>query len=215
MEDLKLVHEDSYFLVFDKPSGLLSVPGRRPEHKDSLISRAQQYWPEALTVHRLDMDTSGLIIVALGKESQRALSQCFMDRKVSKAYEAICFGNPEDDRGAVDFPLIADWPNRPKQMVDWEHGKNALTYWEIMERKEQWFRVALTPITGRSHQLRVHMKELGFPILGDNLYAPANVLVMAKRLCLHAKELRFEHPFTGLPCVFSCKPEFDEAILAE
>ncbi|MFT3998165.1 MAG: pseudouridine synthase [Asticcacaulis sp.] len=191
------IFADEAVLVFDKPAGLLSVPGRLPENKDSLALRAQAVWPDALTVHRLDMATSGLIVMARGAEAHRALSIAFAERRVAKRYVAVVAGQVQAESGEVDLPLIADWPNRPRQMVDHDIGKPSLTRYGVIARGEGWTRVALEPVTGRSHQLRVHMMALGHPIWGDEFYAPEPVKGLSSRLLLHAEYLAFPHPLTG------------------
>ncbi|WOX04329.1 pseudouridine synthase [Microbulbifer pacificus] len=203
---LDVVYSDAFLLVLDKPSGLLTVPGRDPAHKDCLASRAQAEYPDALIVHRLDMDTSGLVAMARGAEVHRQLSALFQNRQVEKSYLARVWGEPQGDSGEVDLPLICDWPNRPKQMVDFEHGKPSLTRWQKLDSDGQSSLLQLTPVTGRSHQLRVHMQALGHPILGDPFYAHAEALAAAPRLLLHAQELGFEHPVLGKSMCFLCNP---------
>ncbi len=186
-------------VVAHKPSGLLSVPGKALEHRDSLISRVNTVYPTATVVHRLDMATSGILVLALNKDSHRHISKQFELRLTQKRYFARVHGHIEEDSGEVDLPLICDWPNRPKQMVDFERGKKAITRFEVIERAtddaaRHYTLVALYPITGRSHQLRVHMLALGHPILGDRLYAHDDALSMAPRLQLHAESLSLTHP---------------------
>ncbi len=193
------IYSDDQLVVFSKPSGLLSVPGTRPGRQDSLVSRAQTLFPTARIVHRLDMDTSGLIVMALNAEAHRNLSMQFEARNIGKLYHALVAGHPKETKGVVELPLFVDWPNRPKQMVDFENGKPAKTEYEVVEtyQREDGFksaRVALHPITGRSHQLRVHMLEIGHVILGDVFYATDQALSASPRLCLHASELSFDHP---------------------
>ncbi|WOI37013.1 pseudouridine synthase [Alteromonas sp. CI.11.F.A3] len=220
---LTILYQDDDILVANKPSGLLSVPGKAQEHKDSLISRVNTVFPTATVVHRLDMATSGIMVMALNKESHRHISKQFELRKTKKRYFARVFGHVKSNKGEVNLPLICDWPNRPKQMVDYERGKKALTHYEVVDVTPRASRitinsatsantppdispgfsttseqsetlVALYPVTGRSHQLRVHMLELGYPILGDRLYAHPQALGMAERLQLHAESLSFAHP---------------------
>jgi tRNA pseudouridine32 synthase / 23S rRNA pseudouridine746 synthase len=193
---VELVHVDAHCIVAVKPSGLLSVPGRGPEHADCLSARLRQRYPDALIVHRLDMSTSGLIVLARGIDAQRRLSRSFAERAVGKRYVAIVDGTMCADAGAIDLPLLADWPNRPRQKVDPEHGKPALTRYRVESRDaaRATTRVELQPVTGRSHQLRLHMLAIGHPILGDALYAPAAVRERAGRLLLHAAALSFPHP---------------------
>lgn len=180
--------------MLNKQSGLLSVPGKAEEHRDCLETRVQERYPRALQVHRLDRGTSGIFVMALTREAQSFLQRGFQRRLTEKHYVAEVFGVIEDDEGSIDLPLMTDWPNRPMQKVDFESGKPALTHWEVLDRDERTTRVSLRPVTGRSHQLRVHMLELGYPILGDDFYAPDEALAMSDRLCLHAESLSLPHP---------------------
>lgn len=193
---LSVLHEDAHVLLVDKPSGLLSVPGKGPELADCLLSRVQVAFPDALLVHRLDRDTSGVMIFALTPHAQRHLGLQFEKRMTKKTYVARVWGVPSDKTGTVDLPLIVDWPNRPRQMVCHETGKPAQTDWRVIKAEGDTARVRLHPRTGRSHQLRVHMLALGHPILGDPFYAegPARGY---PRLMLHSEELRFNHPQGG------------------
>ncbi|PLA75598.1 RNA pseudouridine synthase [Hydrogenovibrio sp. SC-1] len=191
-----IVYEDQDLLIINKPSGLLSVPGRTAPPDWNLLSQVQNYAPDALIVHRLDMDTSGLMVLARNRQSHRALSRQFQDRLTVKRYQAICFGKPSQLHGKVQLPMRCDWENRPSQIIDCRQGKSATTYWQVTQSLPNAFEVILTPITGRSHQLRLHMKMLGHPILGDNLYAPQQALQAANRLLLHAQELHIFHPST-------------------
>ncbi|MEP1448300.1 MAG: RluA family pseudouridine synthase [Paraglaciecola sp.] len=191
---LQIIAQDDDILVLNKPSGLLSVPGKAKEHADSLQTRVQRVFPCATVVHRLDMATSGLMIMALNKPAHRHISKQFELRETSKTYQAIVFGKVQQDAGEINLPLICDWPNRPKQMVDHERGKKALTRWQVLERNNHSTRMELTPVTGRSHQLRVHMLSMQHPIIGDRLYAHEEALSMASRLNLHAMRLSFRHP---------------------
>ena len=207
---VKLLYQDADILLVDKPSGLLSVPGRHPKNKDCLISRIQQDFPEARIVHRLDMDTSGIMVLALNTESHRHLSKQFEQRKTQKTYTAIVFGLIEDDNGSIELPIITDWPNRPLQKIDFKDGKHALTHYEVLKRdvRLEQTRLLLTPITGRSHQLRIHLAEINHPILGCSFYAHKEALSQANRLLLHATTLELNHPVTGelikqnCPCPF-------------
>ena len=199
---LDILYQDDDMVVAHKPSGLLSVPGKALEHRDSLISRVNLVYPTATVVHRLDMATSGILVLALNKDSHRHISKQFELRQTKKRYFACVHGHVEQDSGEVNLPLICDWPNRPKQMVDFERGKKAVTRFDVVERTQDekgqpYSLVALYPITGRSHQLRVHMLALGHPILGDRLYAHEEALSMAPRLQLHAESLSFSHPTRG------------------
>ena len=189
---LQLVHEDETLLVLDKPAGLLSVPGRT--EPDCLEARAQERFPGALTVHRLDMATSGLLVMARSKEALAHLGKQFEKRQTEKRYIAVVQGLPEADSGTVDAPLRCDWPNRPLQMICQEHGRSAVTHWEVLERTGDRTRLALTPVTGRSHQLRVHLASIGHPILGDEWYGDGG---SAPRLLLHAEALKLRHPVGG------------------
>jgi len=209
-EDFSLIHVDQALIVANKPTRLLSVPGRGPDKQDCLVSRLQTEFPDALTVHRLDYDTSGLIVLARGKQMHRALSILFQDRRVEKRYLAVIEGKPETDSGEVDLPLIVDWPNRPLHKVDFELGKPALTRYRILsfDATLNCTRVALTPETGRTHQLRVHMQSISHPILGDPLYATDVARSKASRLLLHAEYLAFTHPATGEPLSFECPAPF-------
>lgn len=184
-------------LVINKPSGLLTVPGKDPKHADSAISRINRVYPMAKIVHRLDMATSGVLCLAMHKEAHRFLSIQFQDRLTKKRYVARVHGKLEQPTGSVDLPLICDWPNRPKQKVCYESGKPSLTHFEVIQHEAHATRVSLTPITGRSHQLRVHMQSLGHVILGDRLYAQGDALTAAPRLQLHAQMLQISHPISG------------------
>lgn len=201
-----LLHIDEALLVVDKPAGLLAVPGRGPEGADSLVVRVQQRYPEARTVHRLDMSTSGLMLLARGIEAQRRLGWAFEKRTVHKRYEAVVEGLLADDSGRISAPLAADWPRRPRQKVDTEHGKPSLTHWQVLQRDEpnRRTRLRLEPVTGRTHQLRVHLMSIGHAIVGDDLYGTGADTGAAPgaRLLLHACELRFDHPAGGGTCHF-------------
>jgi len=201
-DGLRVLHVDAHLLAFDKPSGLLSVPGRGADKSDCVAARALAQWPDARVVHRLDQPTSGVIVFARGLEMQRVLSDAFAQRRVGKRYVAIVDGWPGDDAGVIELPLIADWPNRPRQRVDVVGGKPALTRWSVLSREiaadgTRCARLALSPETGRSHQLRVHLQAIGHPILGDALYADDAVQIRAPRLLLHAEALSLAHPATG------------------
>ena len=205
MAALEVVFVDDHLLVLNKPSGLLSVPGRGEDKQDCLIARAQAQWPEALTVHRLDMSTSGLMVIAKGPDMQRNLSQAFAQREVHKIYEAIVAGELRatetgnaDAWSDIHMPLLIDWPNRPKSKVDWEHGKPSHTQWRVKHSNlTNATRVELQPITGRTHQLRLHMMAMGHPILGDALYASPEIQAQSPRLLLHARVLQLKHPVTA------------------
>lgn len=206
---LHILYQDAHIMVVNKPSGLLSVPGRLDEHKDSVMTRIQRDFPQAESVHRLDMATSGVMVVALTKAAERELKRQFREREPAKTYVACIWGHPEKEGGVVDLPLICDWPNRPKQMVCFENGKAAQTEYQVLEyRADNSARVSLKPITGRSHQLRVHMLALGHPILGDNFYAHPDARAMAPRLLLHAESLTITHPAFGNAMTFRQPADF-------
>lgn len=197
--NVTLLHADDACIVVDKPSGLLSVPGRGADLQDCLATRVQARFGDALVVHRLDMATSGLMLFARGIEAQRRLSRAFAQREVHKRYVAVVHGRVGPAAGEIDLPLIADWPNRPLQKVDLAHGKASLTRWRAVDVQADRTRLELEPVTGRAHQLRVHLLAIGHPILGDALYAPPEALARADRLLLHAAQLRFVHPANGAP----------------
>lgn len=206
---MHILYQDEHIIVVNKPSGLLSVPGRAPENKDSLMTRIQADFPAAESVHRLDMATSGVIVVALNKAAERELKRQFREREPKKSYIARVWGHLAQDEGLVDLPLICDWPNRPKQKVCYETGKSAQTEYEVVEfAEDNTARVVLKPITGRSHQLRVHMLALGHPILGDRFYAPPQALALAPRLLLHAEMLTITHPEYGNSMTFKVPADF-------
>ena len=209
------VHEDDHLLAFDKPAGLLCVPGRGEDKQDCLSARALLQWPDALIVHRLDMGTSGLVVMARGIEMQRALSAAFAERRVHKRYEAVVDGTlPQlDEWSVIDAPLMADWPRRPLQKID-PAGKPSVTRWKAISAwsgepaSSAATHVLLEPLTGRSHQLRVHLLSIGHPILGDALYGDAALQAHAPRLLLHASELGFVHPVTMEELRFRRTPDF-------
>ncbi|MEQ9860835.1 bifunctional tRNA pseudouridine(32) synthase/23S rRNA pseudouridine(746) synthase RluA [Pectobacterium cacticida] len=206
---LHILYQDRHIMVVNKPSGLLSVPGRAPEHRDSVMSRIQADYPTAESVHRLDMATSGVMVVALTKAAERELKRQFREREPKKSYLARVWGHMAQDDGIIDLPLICDWPNRPKQKVCFETGKSAQTAYQVLSRDEDGTtRVKLMPITGRSHQLRVHLLALGHPILGDGFYAHSDAKAMAPRLLLHAQELAITHPAFNTSMHFRCEAEF-------
>ena len=204
---LQVLHEDKAIIVVDKPAGLLTVPGKLENRQDCLITRLQAAHWDALTVHRLDCDTSGVIIFARTKQAQGFLGQEFEQRRAQKTYIARLKGRLEPDSGTVDLPLGSDWDYRPRQKVDHDHGRPAVTDWQVIDRTETETRVRLTPHTGRSHQLRVHMLALGHPILGDQIYAP-DTLASHKRLMLHAESLSLHHPATGKRVTFTAPVPF-------
>ncbi len=195
-DPLDVLHDDAEMLVVSKPSGLLSVPGKGEHLSDCLIARVQAVWPHALLVHRLDRDTSGVMVFGLTPHAQRFLSKQFELRAAKKTYVARVWGRLTPKTGRVDLPLIVDWPNRPRQHVDHENGKSAVTDWRVLRDSATETRVRLMPQTGRSHQLRVHMLALGHPILGDPFYATGEARDF-ERLMLHSEELRIKHPDSG------------------
>jgi tRNA pseudouridine32 synthase/23S rRNA pseudouridine746 synthase len=200
----ELIYSDEYLLVVDKPAGLLAVPGRGEDKQDCLSTRIQQHYPDALIVHRLDMATSGLIVFARGIAMQRRLSALFSERIVTKRYVAVVAGKLEPETGEVNLPVGADWPNRPRQKVDMAEGKPSLTHYRVLSHHADSTRVELEPVTGRTHQLRVHMNAIGHPIVGDNLYDGT----AAGRLMLHACRLTLPHPQHNTPLVFECPAAF-------
>ncbi len=204
---LAVIHADHEILLVDKPAGLLSVPGKGAHLADCLLTRVQAAYPQALLVHRLDRDTSGIMVFALTPQAQRHLGLQFERRHVKKAYVARVWGRLEPKTGTVDLPLIVDWPNRPLQKVDFETGRPAQTDWRVMRYEDRSTRVRLFPKTGRSHQLRIHMREIGHPILGDPFYAegPARD---APRLMLHAESLKLRHPDGGIGMTFRATVPF-------
>lgn len=205
---LNFLYRDEDILVLNKPAGLLSVPGKALEHRDSVWSRVTTSLPTARIVHRLDMATSGILVMALHKKAQGELGKQFEKRLVKKTYEAIVWGDLKQASGLVDLPLKCDWPNRPKQMVDYESGKAAQTLFTKLKPEGLNSRVELKPITGRSHQLRVHMLSLGHPILGDRLYGEPDAIKMSSRLLLHAREIEFAHPISQQPLRFTLPSPF-------
>ncbi|MDR0716205.1 MAG: RNA pseudouridine synthase [Azoarcus sp.] len=205
---LDYVYVDETIIVVVKPAGLLSVPGRGEERQDCLLARVRLDYPDALTAHRLDMETSGLIVFARGAAAQRDLSIAFQNRHVHKRYIAVVHGCVIENAGRVEAPMIVDWPNRPRQKIDFVHGRPALSLYRVLQRETGRTRLELEPVTGRSHQLRVHMSWLGHPIIGDGLYAPSPVRMFTGRMLLHATELRFAHPAHSMPLSFSSAPPF-------
>jgi tRNA pseudouridine32 synthase/23S rRNA pseudouridine746 synthase len=202
---LTILHEDDHLLIVDKPSGLLSVPGKGPELADCLLARLQDVFPETLLVHRLDRDTSGVMVFARTPHAQRHLGLKFEKRMVKKTYVARVWGDP-GQLGEIDLPLIVDWPNRPRQMVCHETGKPAQTEWKRLKVEGDTARLRLWPKTGRSHQLRVHCLAMGHPILGDPFYATGPALEDYDRLMLHSEELRLKHPEGGRAMKFRSAP---------
>lgn len=204
---LNILQVDPYWIIVNKPSGLLSVPGKGPDKQDCLSSRVQRVFDDALIVHRLDMATSGLMVFARGPEAQRTLSAAFAQRAVHKRYTAVVHGHLTPDYAdwqTIELPISVDWPNRPLRVIDPILGKPSTTRVRLMSLDTSAYtsRLELEPVTGRSHQLRVHLKALGHPILGDALYAPTDVVARAPRLLLHATALHFPHPVHGVPMDF-------------
>jgi len=206
---MRILYRDDALLAVDKPAGMLSVPGRGDGKRDCVAARVQAMFADALVVHRLDMATSGLLLMARGAAAQRRLGFAFAQREVHKRYVAVVAGRPPAS-GEIDLPLSADWPNRPMQKVDRERGKPSLTRYRVLayDAASDTARVELEPLTGRSHQLRVHLCALGHPIVGDALYAPPAIRSGATRLLLHACALRMPHPTTGQPLAFASAAPF-------
>ena len=214
---LDLIYCDDSLLIVNKPAGLLSVPGRGTDKMGSMTTRVQNEIPDALSVHRLDMSTSGLLMFARGENMHRLVSRLFREHKIHKSYIALVAGRMKITAGEVNLPLGADWPNRPRQKVEFTLGKPALTCYRLLEnpaclsiyQREPDFavsRIELEPVTGRTHQLRLHMAAIGHPILGDVLYGENPSA--AERLMLHARVLSFTHPLSGTPLSLTCEPPF-------
>jgi len=211
--DLTVLYADDAMLVLDKPAGLLSVPGRGEDKQDCLSARAQRQFPDALIVHRLDMATSGVMVLARSAAAQRSLNLAFASRTVTKRYIAIVDGHlasPPETWGVIDLPIIVDWPNRPRRVIDHQQGKPSVTRWRVLSHNGplDTTRVELEPVTGRSHQLRVHLLALGHPIVGDALYGSPRVQAMANRLLLHACSVELPHPVTTEPMRFVSTERF-------
>lgn len=202
---LVILHEDDEMLIVDKPAGLLSQPGMRPELADCQESRARDYCATVTLVHRLDRDTSGILIFAKNPKTHRHLGLQFERRHLSKRYTAVVSGTVAEDTGLIDAPIRSDWPNRPMQKIC-KTGKSAQTEWTVTERSAFATRLDLNPLTGRTHQLRVHLLSIGHPIIGDVLYAPPEAA--ADRLHLHATEMTIRHPIGGIPLNISCPCPF-------
>ena len=192
---IEIIYQDEHIIAVNKPQALLSVPGLGPDKQDCMISRLMELIPEAEVVHRLDCYTSGIMLFAIGIEMQRALSRLFHDRKIHKQYIAVVRQWFDEDSGVIKFPMRCDIDNRPRQIVDYEHGKSAITYWEVLKRDTGSVRLLLKPETGRTHQLRIHCMAMGYPIIGDGLYGDDEV--KQPRMLLHADNLLFEHPVSG------------------
>ena len=208
MSSIPVLFIDDDIIVVDKPAELLSVPGRGPDKQDSVTTRLAEEFSEVHIVHRLDMSTSGLMIFARNKAALKHLHKQFQNRVPKKVYQAVVAGQLTPSSGAINLPMRCDWPNRPMQMVCYEHGKKSLTRWQVIDQNTQQSRVLLFPVTGRSHQLRVHCYALGHPILGDNLYHTEESLAASHRLLLHAQKLELFHPTTEQWLSFSSDPDF-------
>jgi tRNA pseudouridine32 synthase/23S rRNA pseudouridine746 synthase len=211
--DLTVLYADEAMLVLDKPAGLLSVPGRGADKQDCLSARVQRRYPDALIVHRLDMATSGLMILARGAEVQRTLNAAFANRAIDKNYIAVVDGHlapPLETWGVINLPIRVDWPNRPRRVIDHQLGKASVTHWRVLANHAapETTRLELKPVTGRSHQLRVHLQALGHAIVGDALYGSARIHAMANRLLLHASTLELIHPVNGQAMRFICPELF-------
>jgi tRNA pseudouridine32 synthase/23S rRNA pseudouridine746 synthase len=210
LEHLDIVYADSSLVVVNKPAGLLAVPGRGADKADCASLRTQERYPDALIVHRLDQPTSGLMLLARGLDMQRLLSKQFETRQVHKEYVAVVHGLVDKDQGEIDLSLAADWPARPRQKIDPHHGKAALTHYRVLARDPwaQTTRLALEPITGRTHQLRVHLSAIGHPVVGDTLYGEDKAQGISVRLLLHAQHLALLHPASALPMTWQVLAEF-------
>ena len=207
-EPIVELYADEHLLLVRKPHLLLSIPGRHPRNRDCLIARLRQRYPGASIVHRLDLDTSGIMVVPLDKPSHAHLSRQFQQRRVEKSYHAVVYGVVARDSGEIDLPIAADWANRPRQVICHQRGKSALTRYQVLRREADRTRLLLRPVTGRSHQLRIHLATIGHPILGCDLYAHAEALAMSGRLLLHASALGFTHPASGQWLARECPPDF-------
>jgi len=218
---LDLIYCDDALIMVNKPSGLLSVPGRGPDKSDNLATRVQKMFPGTFSVHRLDMGTSGLIMFARSKDMHRRLSLLFSERQIDKCYVALVAGHVGSTAGEIDLPLVSDWPNRPRQIVDFGFGKPSISLYRLLEFTKLPFRsstqpgnqgfdasrIELKPLTGRTHQLRAHMAAIGHPIIGDELYGET-VDIGTKRLLLHSRLLSFTHPLSGKKISLTCEPPF-------
>lgn len=208
---LSLLYLSEQLIVVNKPSGLLSVPGRGAGKEDCLSRRVQAEFPDAMIVHRLDMGTSGIVVMGRGAKAQRELSILFQERKVHKRYQALVDGHwTAAAAGEIALPIGVDWPNRPKRKVDHAMGRPSLTRYRVLDNgtTHAVSRIELEPVTGRSHQLRVHLEAMGHPILGDDFYGTPASCAKAERLMLHACQIEFDHPETGMPLRIDCPPPF-------
>lgn len=208
-EPVRELYRDAHIVVVEKPAFLLSVPGRGPLKRDSVFARLQDEDPDIRLVHRLDLDTSGLMVFARTAAAQAAMTRAFQRHEVHKRYDAVVAGHVAQDSGEIDLPIYPDWPNRPRQKICHENGKRALTRYRVEARGTDSTWLSLYPVTGRSHQLRIHTRELGHPILGCDLYAPEDVQARSDRLLLHAAWLSFPHPAWGLNTSFYSRPAFE------
>ena len=208
--NLPVVYQDEDIIVINKPSGLLSVPGKGPDLIDSVATRVQSHFTSAGIVHRLDRDTSGIIVMALNPDAQRHINLQFQKSRITKTYIAILAGRVKQDADTIDLPIRKDMTISlpPMHLVDYEHGKPSITKYNVLERRIDSTRLELHPITGRSHQLRLHLKSIGHPILGDDIYAPDEIKEAASRLCLHAQTIQFRHPEDGRHLHFHLPPDF-------
>lgn len=204
----QIVYLDEALIVLDKPAGLLAVAGRGAENQLNLAGQVQGIYLDALVVHRLDRDTSGLMVMARSEEAQRRIGRQFEERRVEKRYVAVVHGSPTNDRGRVELPMRKDFERPPRQCVDFAQGRPAVTEWRVIARLPDRTRLELAPLTGRSHQLRLHLEQIGHPILGDKLYANESALAMADRLMLHASRLSIIHPKTGEPMTWNSECPF-------
>ncbi|MDF1640864.1 RluA family pseudouridine synthase [Thalassolituus oleivorans] len=205
MTQMNLLHIDDDIIIINKQSGLLSVPGRYI--KDSAVSRLAERYGDILVIHRLDQDTSGILVFARNKAALTGVQQQFEKQTTRKVYEAVVLGSVKGNMGCINMPIIVDWPNRPLQMISHTDGRYALTRWKKMAEEDGNTRIELHPKTGRSHQLRLHMQQIGHPIVGDTLYAGAGA-ELEPRLNLHARELDFRHPVSGELFEIVCQPDF-------
>lgn len=209
---IDVIYQDDHLIAVNKPSGVLSVPGLVCE--DNLLDRVLKQFPNSRTVHRLDMSTSGLLLFAQSYPAQKALNNLFAKGQIKKRYKAVVAGLVAADAGEIHLPLIADWPNRPRQKIDWQKGKSSHTFFKTLKRcpTSHTSLVDLFPITGRSHQLRVHCLGIGHPILGDQLYNREQSHLQAPRLMLHAEQISLLHPMTAEPLTIQCPDEFNQLL---
>ena len=209
-KDPSILYQDDHLLLVNKPEFLLSVPGRAIENKDCLITRLQKAFPKASIVHRLDLDTSGIMVIPLSEIVHSEISRQFQERRIHKEYIAEVFGLVSADSGSIDLPINKDWPNRPKQKIDHVHGKTSITHWRVLSRdsEQNKSRLLLKPLTGRTHQLRIHLSQIGHPILGCDMYAHTEAFQRSNRLLLHASYLEFTHPISQNVLSGRCPPDF-------